>query len=71
MVSVPASGFSSPDDHPEERRLAGAVGADDADDAARREEEGQVVDEQPVAEALCDVLRRRRPGRPGAARAGW
>jgi hypothetical protein len=36
-------------DHPEQRRLAGAVRADDADNAARRQLERQVVDQQPVA----------------------
>src|SRR5690606_33525317 len=43
-------------DHLEERGLAGAVGADDAADRARRHDEAQVVDEQAVAEALGDVL---------------
>ena len=43
-------------DHLEERRLAGAVRPDHADDAAGRERERQVLDEQPVAEALDDVL---------------
>jgi hypothetical protein len=36
-------------DHTEERRLAGAVGTDDADDAARRQTEREIVDQQPVA----------------------
>ena len=59
------------DDHAEERRLAGAVGADDAHDAAGRQEEGQVVDQEPVAEALDHVLgvdhlvAQARPGRDG------
>ena len=39
------------DDHPEEGGLAGAVGPDDADDAAGREVERQPVDQQAVAEA--------------------
>ena len=43
-------------DHPEERRLARAVGADDADDAAGRQREAEVLDEQVVAEALAQVL---------------
>ena len=43
-------------DHPEERRLAGAVRADHADDAGGRQRERQVLDEQPVAEALLDAL---------------
>ena len=43
-------------DHLEEGRLAGAVRPDHADDAAGRERERHVLDEQPVAEALGDVL---------------
>src|SRR5690606_41565264 len=43
-------------DHPEDRRLAGAVGPDDADDRARRNGEAQVVDEQPVAIALAHAV---------------
>src|SRR5690606_25760926 len=38
------------DDRLEERRLADAVRADDADDAVRREGEREVVEEHPVAE---------------------
>src|SRR5690606_35727889 len=45
-----------PGDHLEQRRLAGAVGADDADDGAGRHLEAQVVDQQAVAEALGDAL---------------
>src|SRR3546814_2237320 len=41
----------------EQRGLAGAVGADDADDGARRNLEAEVVDQQLVAEGLADVLR--------------
>src|SRR5262249_35090635 len=44
-------------DHAEERGLAGAVGSDDADDAARRQLEGEIVDQQPLAEALLQVCR--------------
>src|SRR5262249_25572285 len=43
-------------DHLEERRLAGAVGADDADDAAPRQVEGEVVDEEAVAVGLPHAL---------------
>src|SRR5204862_7988990 len=43
-------------DHAEERGLAGAVRADDADDRARRDLEREVVDEHAVAVALGDVL---------------
>ena len=46
-------------DHAEQRRLADAVRADDADDAARRQLEGEVVDQQPVAIALRQAARRR------------
>ena len=44
-------------DHAKQRRLAGAVGADDADDATGRQTERQIVDQQLVAVALGDVLR--------------
>src|SRR5436190_3660661 len=43
-------------DHAKERRLAGAVGSDDADDRAGRNLEAEVVDEEPVAETLADAL---------------
>jgi hypothetical protein len=43
-------------DHAEQRGLAGAVGADDADDAARRQLEVEVVEQQLVAEALRAFL---------------
>jgi hypothetical protein len=43
-------------DHAEQRGLAGAVRADDADDAAGRQLERQVLDQQPVAEALVQAL---------------
>ncbi|CAJ7141519.1 Uncharacterised protein [Burkholderia pseudomallei] len=42
--------------HLEQRRLAGAVRADDADDRAGRDLEVQVVDQQAVAERFADVL---------------
>jgi hypothetical protein len=54
MRSVAAVGLLLAGDHAEQRRLAGAVRADDADDAARRQLEAEVVDQQPVAEAPCD-----------------
>ncbi len=44
------------DDHAEERGLAGAVGPDDADDAAARQGEGQAVDEEVVAVTLAQSL---------------
>jgi hypothetical protein len=50
----PLSGCSA-GDQLEQRRFTGAVGADDADDGARRDVEAQVVDQQAVAR-LADVL---------------
>src|SRR5438270_13378588 len=46
----------APSDHANERRLARAVRADDADDRARRHLERELFDEQPLAVALGDVL---------------
>ena len=43
-------------DHLEERRLAGAVRTDHADDGAGRNAEGKIVDQETVAEALRDVF---------------
>src|SRR6185437_5666111 len=43
-------------DHAEQRGLAGAVRADHADDAARRQLEGEAVDQQVVAEALGEAF---------------
>ena len=43
-------------DHAEERGLAGAVGADHADDARRRQGEREVLDQELVAEALAQVV---------------
>ena len=66
---MPEVGLVLAGDHLEQRGLAGAVGADHADDAARRQVEGEIVDQQPVAEALGDLLGRDdvvaepRPGR--------
>ena len=50
--SSPRVGLLLAGDHPEERRLAGAVRPDHADDARRRQREAQVLEQQPVAEAL-------------------
>ena len=44
------------DDQPEERRLARPVRTDDADDAARRQGEGDVLEEQVVAVGLGEPL---------------
>src|SRR6185437_14869843 len=43
-------------DHPEQRGLAGAVRADHADDAARRQLEGEVVDQFAIAKTLAEVF---------------
>ena len=53
---VPLSGVSCFGDHPEQRGLAGAVGTDHADDAARRQLEGEIVDQHAVAEALAEAF---------------
>ena len=57
-------------DHAEQRRLAGAVRADDADDRAGRHLEAQVVDQQPVAVALATRSRTRSRCRRGGRRPG-
>ena len=44
-----------PDDHPEERRLAGAVGANHADNPATRQREIEPVDQQFVAVPLLEA----------------
>ncbi len=44
-----------PGDHAEQRGLAGAVRADHADDAARGQLEGEVVDQEVVAVALFEI----------------
>jgi hypothetical protein len=52
-------------DHPEERRLAGAVGADEADLFARVELEGGVDEEDLPAVLLADAVERdHTPGAP-------
>ena len=55
-MSAPSSGCSCPTSMRNKRGLARAVGADHADDAAAREHEREVVDEQPVAVALAEVV---------------
>src|SRR5260370_20361752 len=44
-------------DHAQQRRLAGAVRANDADDAAERQPEAQFLDQQMVAEPLAQFVR--------------
>ena len=53
---LPPSAGSSPDDHPEQRRLAGPVGADDPDDPGLRQRERQAIDQDLVAVGLGQVL---------------
>src|SRR5258705_1534474 len=43
-------------DHAEKRGLAGAVRTDDADDTARRQLEGEIVDQQVVAKSLRKLV---------------
>ena len=43
-------------DHAKQRRLAGAVRPDHADNAAGRQFEGEIVDQKIVAEALSQIL---------------
>jgi hypothetical protein len=57
-------------EHLEQRRLAGAVRADDADDAARRQLERQVLDQQFVAKALLQAFDLDDDDCPDARRAG-
>ena len=52
-----AVGLLLPGDHPEQRRLAGAVRPDHADDAAARQREVEAVDQQVVAVALAQAAR--------------
>src|SRR5215218_1452536 len=44
------------DEHPEQRRLARAVGADDADDPRAWQAEREVLDQEPLTEPLAQVL---------------
>jgi hypothetical protein len=60
-LELAAVGLLLAGDHAKQRRLAGAVGADDADDAALRQGEVQVVEEQAVAEALASASWPRPP----------
>ena len=55
-MSSPSSGFSSPDDHPEQRGLADAVRADHADDAGPGQRERQVVHQRAALETLGQVV---------------
>src|SRR5437764_10381374 len=55
-LDVAAVGLLLAGDHAEQRRLAGAVRADHADNAARRQFEGEIVDEDFLAKALRQML---------------
>src|SRR5262245_65759394 len=52
----PAVGLFLAGDHAEQRRLAGPVRPDDADDAAARQVEGQIVAQEAIAVALSEPL---------------
>ncbi len=68
---VPASGFSSPTIIRQQGGLARPVGADDAHDAPRGQEEGEAVDQQPVAVGLHHPFGVDHPvAEPGAGRDG-
>ena len=53
---APLSGLFLAGDHAEQRGLAGAVRPDHADDAAGRQLEGEIVDQEIVAETLLEVI---------------
>ncbi len=55
-ANLAAVGLLLADDHAKQRGLADAVGADDAHDAAGRQAEAEVVDQQLVAITLGEVL---------------
>ncbi len=69
-LQLAAVGLFLADDHAEQRGLAGAVGADDADDAARRQSEDEVLDQHAVAVALAELLGLDDERRRDACRAG-
>src|SRR5258707_6193804 len=52
-----AIGLLLASDHAEERSFAGTVGPDDADDAARRQAEGEILHQELVAIGLAEVHR--------------
>ena len=68
--SVAGVGLLLADDHAQQRRLAGAVGADDADDAAGRQAERAGRRSAAGRRSPCARPRPRRPRRPAAARPG-
>ena len=50
-------GLLPPDDHPEQRGLAGAIWPDDADDSATRQREREIVEQHFVAVSFLEPLR--------------
>ena len=63
----PSSGVFLADDHAEERGLAGAVGADQADLLAGVQLKGSVDEDQLLAVLLVDVGERNHPELPSVA----
>src|SRR6185437_2996538 len=55
-ANLPGVGRLCAGEHAKQRGLAGAVRTDDADDRPARDRERQVVYQQPIAEALAQVL---------------
>ncbi len=55
-AKAPGVGLLLSNDHPKQRRLAGAIGADDADDPAAGEVKVQVLHQQVVAVSLAHAL---------------
>ena len=53
---VPNSARDLAGDEPEQRRLAGAVAADEARAAATRQKDARMVEQQPVAEAVGEIV---------------
>ena len=57
-------------EHPQQRRLAGAVGADDADDAAGRQAEVDVLEDHAIAVRFAEVRGLDRPVSPSRGPGG-
>ena len=62
------AGGLQPEDHAEQRRLAGAVGADQAGELARADREADVVEHRPPAQPDGDALDGERLSRLGGGR---
>src|SRR5207249_705970 len=61
-------GWERAREHVEQRRLAAAVGADEADARARRDDEIEVGDETPATERLGHAARDQQPARAALRR---